>query len=120
MGLALEILGGSDPSKMYDKRSSPSPFTASLRMENRDSGVYRIVGVFATANSSRTYIYVIGKRDYLLRQFTAIEQSKFTKYTYEQKYINVRANPNLPASTILFVPPKGTKAITLPEIERVR
>jgi outer membrane lipoprotein-sorting protein len=103
-GLAMEILHGTDPSKMYKERPKASPVTVSLSTRDNDDGFIRIVGVTQTKTFTRTNIYLIGKWDYLLRQFTTIEQTGTEKYVYDQKYINVRANPDLSSTTFSLTP----------------
>ncbi|MDQ2799244.1 MAG: DUF2092 domain-containing protein [Armatimonadota bacterium] len=64
--------------------------------------------------SRQTTTCVIGAVDHLLRFLKIVNRTKEKTVVRAEIYTNVQANPDLPASTFAFVPPKGVERILLP------
>jgi outer membrane lipoprotein-sorting protein/peroxiredoxin len=118
-GASLGLLGVLFSPKTDLKTVLPGePKTLSLAPDETVGGVpvdvVTAVVAGGGAEQQFTLTFAAGKDDHLLRRLTLSGKQGDVPFTVTETYSDVKANPELPASTFAFTPPPGAKVAEAP------
>jgi outer membrane lipoprotein-sorting protein/peroxiredoxin len=119
-GASLGLLGVLFSPKADLKTVIPGPVQTLSRAPDETIGGTSVDVVTAVvagggAGQQVTLTFAVGKEDHLLRRLTLSGKRGDAPFTVTETYTDIKANPELPASTFAFTPPPGATLAQAPK-----